>query len=142
MKTHIPKKDEIQKKWYVVDATGQVVGRLASKIARIIRGKHKPTFTPHLDTGDYVIVINAEKAVFTGKKEEKKLYHWYTGYPGGLRETTPARLRATHPERIIEHAVRGMLPKNKLGRKLAKKLFVYAGENHPHIAQKPEKIEL
>lgn len=142
MRTRTPKINEIKKKWYLIDATGKVVGRLASKIAVLIRGKHKPYFTPHLDTGDYVVVINADKVVFTGEKERKKIYRWYTGYPGGLRETTPAKLRTEHPDRILRHAVLGMLPKNRLGRKLAKHLFVYAGDKHPHQAQKPEKIEL
>ncbi len=142
MKTRTPKANEIEKKWYLIDAKGKIVGRLASKIAVLLRGKHKPGFTPHLDIGDYVVVINADKAIFTGKKEREKKYRWYTGYPGGLRETTPERIRATHPERILIHAVKGMLPKNRLGRKIAKHLFVYASEIHPHQAQKPEKLQI
>lgn len=132
----------MQKRWYVVDASGKTLGRLATQIAKIIRGKNKPIYTPHLDTGDYVIVVNAEKVALTGRKWDKKEYRWYTGYPGGLKSLTYRQLLARHPERIIEHAVRGMLPKNRLGRKLARHLFVYTGKKHPHQAQKPEKIDI
>ncbi|RKZ33870.1 50S ribosomal protein L13 [bacterium] len=142
MKTYIPKVDSLQKRWYVVDASGKTLGRLATQIAKIIRGKNKPIYTPHLDTGDYVIVVNAEKVALTGRKWDKKEYRWYTGYPGGLKSLTYRQLLARHPERIIEHAVRGMLPKNRLGRKLARHLFVYTGKKHPHQAQKPEKIDI
>ena len=137
-------KETAQKEWVVIDATDQVVGRLCSKVAKLLRGKYKPTFTPHVDCGDNVIIINADKVVFTGKKETEKLYTRYTGYPGGQRFNTPAELRK-HPygsERIIKHAVKGMLPKNTLGRAQGKKLKVYAGPEHPHAAQKPEKLEL
>jgi len=142
MRSYVPKVGSFQKRWYVVDASGKTLGRLATQIAKIIRGKNKPIYTPHLDTGDYVIVVNAEKVALTGKKWDKKEYRWYTGYPGGLKRLTYRQLLARHPERIIEHAVRGMLPKNRLGRKLARHLFVYRGKKHPHQAQKPEKIEI
>ncbi|MCD6098229.1 50S ribosomal protein L13 [bacterium] len=142
MRSYVPKVGSFRKRWYVVDASGKTLGRLATQIAKIIRGKNKPIYTPHLDTGDYVIVVNAEKVALTGKKWDKKEYRWYTGYPGGLKRLTYRQLLARHPERIIEHAVRGMLPKNRLGRKLARHLFVYRGKKHPHQAQKPEKIEI
>ncbi|HHL73491.1 MAG TPA: 50S ribosomal protein L13 [Bacteroidetes bacterium] len=141
MKTYIPKAHEIERKWYVVDAEGQTLGRLASRIATILRGKHKPYFTPHLDTGDFVIVINAEKINVTGKKAQQKVYSRHTGYPGGLRQVTFEDLRRTYPQRIISKAVWGMLPHNKLGRKLLKKLKVYGGPEHPHVAQSPEPLE-
>ncbi len=137
-KTRSVKKEDVQRKWYIIDAEGEVVGRLCSRIAHVLRGKHKPSYTPHVDGGDFVIVINADKVRFTGQKLDKKEYLRYTGYPGGQRKTTPRELLAKKPERIIEHAVRGMLPKNRLGRQMFKKLFVYAGEEHPHQAQKPE----
>lgn len=130
------------REWFVVDLQGQIVGRVASRIASILRGKHKPTFTPHTDCGDYVIVLNADKVRFTGKKMSDKEYVSYTGYPGGQRRKTPDQLMKRFPERIIEHAVRGMLPKNRLGRAMYKKLFVYAAESHPHLAQKPTTIDL
>lgn len=142
MKTPIPKVAEIQPKWFVVDAEGKVLGRLAVKIADIIRGKNKPTYTPHLDTGDYVVVINAEKVVLTGSKETQKVYQRYSGYMGGLKEQTAADVRAKTPERLIEDAVWGMLPKGRLGRAVFKKLKVYAGPANQHEAQKCEKLEL
>jgi len=142
MKTTLPKEDEIQRTWYVVDATGRPAGRLAVAIANILRGKTKPTFTPHLDTGDFVIVVNAEKVKLTGGKEEKKIYKDYTGYPNGLRERPAKMIRARKPERIIEQAVRGMLPHNRLGRQVYGKLKVYAGPDHPHAAQTPVPLDI
>ncbi len=130
----------IERKWYVVDAAGQTVGRLAADIAKVLRGKHKPTFTPHVDTGDFVIVINAEKVVFTGKKLTDKMYFRHSGYPGGTTFTAAGKLMEKAPEKVIEKAVRGMLPKNRLGAKMYRKLNVYAGEKHPHAAQKPEVL--
>lgn len=140
MQTVSIRKEDVVHKWYVVDAENQVLGRLASEVAKVLRGKHKPSYTPHVDTGDYVIVINADKVVLTGNKWEQKLYHWHTGYPGGLRETTAAKLRQRHPERLVEYAVRGMLPKTKLGRAMLRKLKVYAAATHPHTAQQPEPL--
>lgn len=142
MSTYIAKPAEITRKWYVVDAEGQVLGRLASQVAAILRGKHKPIYSPHMDVGDHVIVINAEKVRVTGKKAKSKRYYWNTLYPGGLRFKTYSDMLKEHPERIIEFAVSGMLPHNKLGRKMFKKLKVYVGENHRHQAQKPEKLEI
>ncbi len=142
MKTTLPKVSELNPRWVVVDAEGKILGRMAVEIARILRGKNKPTYTPHLDTGDYVVVINAEKVVLSGRKEETKIYQRFSGYRGGRKEVTAARIRATHPERLIESAVRGMLPKNRLGRQLYGKLKVYAGSEHPHQAQKPEAAEI
>lgn len=130
----------IERKWYVVDAEGKTLGRLASEIARVLRGKHKPIFTPHLDTGDYVIVINAEKVKVTGKKLDQKIYYHHSGYVGGMKETTLKKMLADKPERVIELAVKGMLPKGPLGRQMYKKLFVYAGPEHKHEAQKPEVL--
>lgn len=141
-KTKSANKETVEHKWLIIDAEGEVVGRLGSRIATILRGKHKPSYTPHVDCGDYVIVINAEKVRFTGLKTDQKEYLHHTGYPGGQRKATPRDLLAKKPERIIENAVRGMLPKNRLGRAMYKKLFVYAGSEHPHVAQKPEAIEL
>ncbi len=141
-KTQSAKKEEVQRQWYVIDATDQVLGRLASKVAKILRGKHKPIYTPHVDTGDYVIIINAEKVRLTGKKMTDKVYVRYSGYPGGERTLTPKDILKKHPERLVEMAVRGMLPKNRLGRQMFKKLFVYAGEQHPHQAQKPVQLNL
>jgi large subunit ribosomal protein L13 len=138
MGSFIAKPHEVEKKWYVVDAEGQTLGRLASEVASILRGKKKPIYTPHVDTGDYVIVINAEKVEVTGKKRKDKIYKRHTGYPGGLRETTFEKLQATKPEEIIRHAVKGMMPKGRLGRQMYKKLKVYAGAEHIHAAQKPE----
>ena len=142
MKTYIPKEDEIEKRWYAVDVDGAVLGRVATRIARILRGKNKPLFTPHMDIGDYVIVLNAAKVVTTGRKELTKTYFRHSGYPGGARFETAEKLRQRKPEELIRHAVRGMLPKNRLGRRLLKKLHVYAGADHPHIAQKPEALIL
>jgi large subunit ribosomal protein L13 len=137
-KTLVPKLENIEKKWYVIDAQNQRLGRLATEIANILRGKNKPTYTPHLDTGDYVIVINADKVVVTGKKAEQKLYRRHSGRPGGMKLETFAHLQQRIPERIIEKAVKGMLPKNSLGRSLFTNLKVYSGSSHPHEAQKPE----
>jgi large subunit ribosomal protein L13 len=125
-----------------VDASGQTLGRLASEVARIVRGKHKPIYSPSVDVGDYVIVINAEKVHVTGRKLDQKMYYRHSGYPGGLKEVSLRRMLETHPARVIEHAVRGMLPKNRLGRKMVKKLKVYAGSDHPHQAQQPEPLDL
>ena len=138
MKSYIAKAGDIQHNWYVIDAEGKTLGKLAAETAMILRGKKKPTYTPHLDCGDYVVVINAEKICVTGKKESDKIYKRHTGYPGGLREMTLAEMRAKKPEEIIRHAVKGMMPKGKLGRAMFKKLKVYAGPEHPHAAQKPE----
>ena len=140
MKTFISSAAAIERKWYVVDAEGKTLGRLASEIARVLRGKHKPIFTPHLDTGDYVIVINAEKVKVTGKKLDQKIYYHHSGYVGGMKETTLKKMLADKPERVIELAVKGMLPKGPLGRQMYKKLFVYAGPEHKHEAQKPEVL--
>lgn len=140
--TVMAKAKEVERKWYLFDAAGQTVGRLASEIAKVLRGKNKPIFTPHVDTGDFVIVINADKAAFTGKKLRKKLYFHHTGYPGGAKfEAAGDRMRK-FPERVIEHAVKGMLPKNKLGADMFRKLHVYKTDKHPHAAQKPELVEL
>ena len=134
------RKQDFVRKWYIVDAENQVVGRLASEVAKILRGKHKPFYTPHVDTGDYVVVINADKVVFTGNKWAQKLYRWHTGYPGGYREVTAGKMHQRRPERIIEYAIRGMLPKTKLGRAMFRKLKVYAADTHPHAAQQPEPL--
>ena len=140
MNTYMAKAEDVQRKWYVVDAEGVVLGRLASQVASILRGKHKPTYTPHVDTGDYVIVLNADKIVLTGKKLDQKVYYHHTGFPGGLKETVYRRLLAEKPEFAIQHAIVGMLPKGPLGRKMAKKLKVYAGSEHAHAAQQPETL--
>jgi large subunit ribosomal protein L13 len=140
-KTISANKETVQKEWVVVDAQDEVLGRLASQIAALIRGKHKTNFTPHVDCGDNVIVINAEKIRFTGKKMTDKIYVRHTGYPGGQRFATPRLLLEKHPERIIEHAVKGMLPKNRLGRQLFTNLHVYTGDNHPHAAQQPTVVK-
>ena len=142
MRTYMAKPEEIERQWYVVDATGQTLGRLATTVADILRGKHKPIYTPHVDTGDYVIVINAEKIELTGKKWEQKKYYRHSGYPGGLKEITYDKLLKKNPEFIIEKAVRGMIPHNRLGRQIIKKLKVYAGPDHPHQAQQPKELEL
>ncbi len=134
--------DEVAKKWYVVDADGKILGRVASRVAHILRGKHKPEFTPNADNGDFVVVINADKVHMTGKREDLKEYFHYTGYPGGAVFESYKDIMKTKPERVIEHAVRGMIPHTKLGRQIIKKLKVYAGPNHPHAAQKPEQITL
>lgn len=139
-KTKSAGKEDVLRKWHIVDAEGEIVGRLCSKIAHVLRGKHKASYTPHTDTGDCVIVINADKVRFTGNKLNAKEYIRYTGYPGGQRKATPRDLLAKKPEAIIENAVRGMLPKNTLGRQMFKKLFVYTGTEHPHAAQKPEEF--
>lgn len=141
-KTPSAKPAEVVRDWFVVDAENQVVGRVAARIAAILRGKHKPSFTPHVDTGDYVIVINADKARFTGSKERTKQYFRHTGYPGGARVTTPREVRPRKPEFIIENAVKGMLPRGPLGRQMYRKLKVYAGTAHPHEAQQPKELTL
>lgn len=140
--TYMAKPHEVERKWYTVDAAGQTLGRLASEVASILRGKFKPTYTPHVDTGDYVIVLNADQIQLTGKKWQQKKYYRHTGYPGGLKETTAQELLAKKPEKMIELAVKGMLPSNSLGRAQLKKLKVYAGSEHPHQAQQPEVWEL
>lgn len=142
MKTYSAKPGEVERKWYLIDAEGVILGRLASKCATILRGKDKPQYTPHVDTGDFVVVVNAEKIRVTGGKELKKEYFRHSGYPGGLKSETLEEALAKHPERVIEHAVKGMLPKTTLGRAQGLKLKVYAGPDHPHAAQQPEKIEM
>jgi large subunit ribosomal protein L13 len=142
MKSFLAKNEDVQQKWLLVDADGAILGRLAAKIAPILMGKHKPTYTPHVDTGDYVIVLNAEKIKLTGKKEEAKLYDYYTFYPGGHKYLNFAEMMAKNPERIIELAVKRMLPKSAMGDRMLKKLKVYTGTDHKHTAQAPEKIEL
>ena len=142
MKTYSLKTGDIQRRWYVIDAENQVLGRLASRVAHILRGKHKPHFSTHLDTGDHVIIINAEKIRVTGRKSEQKCYYRYSGYPGGLRVTPFKKLLTSKPERILETAIKGMLPKNRLGRQMYRKLKVYAGNDHPHQAQKPVVVTL
>ncbi len=142
MKTYIPKQEEIKRKWYLVDAEGKILGHLATKIAQILSGKNKPIYTPHLDTGDFVVVINARKVEVTGKKREGKVYYHHSGYPGGLKKRTFKELIEKKPEEIIIRAVKGMLPKNKLRKRMLKRLKVYSDASHPHQAQKPEKIEL
>jgi large subunit ribosomal protein L13 len=141
VRTYSPKASEIQRSWYVVDAEGMVLGRVATEVARILRGKHKPTFTPHMDTGDHVIVINADKVVLTSDKGSKLFVHRHSGYPGGLRTRSKGEMLATRPAESVRNAVRGMLPKNRLGRQMIKKLKVYAGPNHPHGAQTPQPID-
>ena len=140
MKTHLPKVNLDLRKWHVIDADGAVLGRLAVQVANILRGKNKPVYTPHLDAGDFVVVINAEKVVVTGKKETKKEFMTYSGWKGGEKYTTVAQLRARHPEMLITRAVRGMIPKNRLGRVLLTKLKVYKGDKHPHTAQQPQAL--
>ena len=140
--TYIAKEADVVKKWYVVDATDVVLGRMSAEIANILRGKNKPQYAPNVDMGDYVIVVNAEKVAVTGKKLEQKMYYHHSGWTGGLKETRLDKMLETHPERVIEHAVKGMLPKNALGRRMLGKLHVYAGAEHPHAAQKPETLEL
>ncbi len=142
MKTCATKPKDIERRWYVVDAEGKVLGRLASEVAKILQGKHKPYYAPHLDTGDYVIVINAAKIRVTGKKLEDKIYYRHSGYPGGLRSATLAEMLRKHPTRVIRLAVRGMLPHNRLGRAMMRKLKIYEGESHPHQAQNPRWLEL
>jgi len=142
MKTPMVKKEELTHRWLVVDANDAVLGRLSARISMILSGKSKPNYTPHVDTGDFVIVVNAEAVRLTGRKKENKIYYRYSGYPGGLKRVTAGKLLATHPERLIQYAVKGMLPKTRLGRAMYKKLKVYSGPEHPHAAQKPEKISL
>jgi len=142
MNTFVAKPHEVEKKWYIVDAEGQTLGRLASEVAKILRGKHKPIFTPHVDTGDHVIIINAEKVELTGKKWDQKMYYRHSGYPGGLTAMNYKTFIQTKPELLVEKAIKGMLPHNRLGRAMAKKLKVYRGSEHPHTAQKPEVLNL
>jgi large subunit ribosomal protein L13 len=142
MKTYMANNQTVERKWLVIDAAGQRLGRLSTEVAAILRGKHKPTFTPHVDCGDYVIVINAKEIELTGNKWDQKKYYSHSQYPGGLRETTAKKLNSKFPERLIEFAVKGMLPKGRLGRQMYKKLYVYEGQDHPHQAQKPEVYEL
>ena len=142
MTTVSAKKERVTRKWYVVDATGKTLGRLCTEIANRLRGKHKPEFTPHVDTGDYVVVVNAEKIVVTGKKATDKLYHHHSGYPGGIKSISFDKLLVKSPEMIIEKAVKGMMPKNKLSRAMLSKLKVYAGNDHPHSAQQPTLLEI
>ncbi len=142
MKTYATKPEDIERRWWVVDAEGKILGRLASEVAKILRGKHKPYFAPHLDTGDYVIVINAAKIRVTGKKLDDKIYYRHSGYPGGLRSTTLAEMLKKRPTRVMRLAVRGMLPHNRLGRAMMRKLKIYEGESHPHQAQNPQELEL
>lgn len=142
MSTFMANASNIERKWFVVDAEGKTLGRLASEVAKVLRGKHKPTFTPHVDTGDHVIVINADKIVLSGKKLQQKTYFRHSGYIGGTTFTTAERMLSDKPERMVELAIKGMLPKNRLGRQMYRKLNVYRGEEHPHAAQKPEVLEL
>jgi large subunit ribosomal protein L13 len=142
MKTYSPKPENLRREWFLVDASGQPLGRLASEVARRLRGKHKPEFAPHMDTGDHVVVVNAGQVRVTGNKETDKIYHHHTGYPGGIKSEPLKNVRQTHPERIIEKAVKGMLPKNSLGRSMFRKLHVYAGPEHRHAAQQPKPLEI
>ena len=142
MSTFMQKKETVDRKWYVVDAEGKTLGRLATKVATVLRGKHKPTYTPYVDCGDYVIVINADKVVLTGNKLEDKMYYYHSGFPGGLRERNAKTMIEKYPEEMVERAIKGMLPHNALGRAMGKKLFVYAGADHKHEAQKPEVMEV
>jgi large subunit ribosomal protein L13 len=140
-RTYSPKLAEIEHQWFVVDAAGVPLGRLSTLVAQRLMGKHKPTWAPHIDVGDFIIVVNAEKTVLTGRKEEQKMYHRHTGYPGGLKSATAGEVRQRRPTKLVEEAVRGMLPKSKLGRQLARKLKVYAGPEHPHQAQQPMPLD-
>ena len=142
MKTYVAKEHEVKKNWFVVDAADRTLGRLASEIARRLRGKHKPIFTPHADTGDFVVVVNADKVALTGRKWDQKIYYRHTGYMGGLKQISAKKLLEKRPEDIVRYAVRGMLPKNSLGRRQLKKLKVYAGPDHPHQAQEPQELEI
>lgn len=142
MKSYMQKKETVERKWYVIDAEGKSLGRVASKAAHILRGKHKATFTPHIDCGDYVIIVNASKVLLTGNKLEDKKYYSHSGYPGGLRTRTAKEMVEKYPEEMVEKAVKGMLPKNRLGRAMYKKLFVYAGSDHKHMAQKPSEMDV
>jgi len=141
MKTYQAKKEELNRQWYLMNAEGKVLGRLSTELAKILKGKNKPSYTPHVDTGDFVVVINAEKITLTGKKMKDKVYYHHTGYPGGIKETTAEKLLVKKPTEIIRMAVKGMLPKNSLGRQMLRKLKIYAGPNHPHEAQKPIPFE-
>ena len=141
MKTYWTKEEDVERKWFIVDAEGETLGRLASRIATILRGKHKPIYNPAVDTGDYVIVVNAEKIHTTGQRLDQKKYYSHSGYPGSLKEKTLREMLETNPDRVVQQAVRGMLPKNVLGRKMVRKLKVYAGPDHPHQAQQPEPLE-
>lgn len=140
--TYMQKKEEVVRNWYVVDAEGLTLGRLATKVAHVLRGKHKVTYTPHVDCGDFVIVVNADKVVLTGDKLDKKVYYDHSGYTGGLRERTARVMKEQYPVEMVERAVKGMLPNGRLGRQMYKKLFVYAGENHPHAAQQPVELKV
>ncbi len=142
MKSYMAKPSDVERKWYVVDAEGKTLGRISTEIANVLRGKNKPIYTPHVDTGDYVIVVNADKVVTTGKKLEQKMYYHHSEYVGGMKETTLKEMMKKKPEYVITHAVKGMLPKGVLGRQMLKKLFVYAGPEHKHAAQKPEVLEI
>ena len=142
MNSYMQKKETVTRNWFVIDAEGKPLGRVASKAAVVLRGKHKPTYTPHVDCGDYVIIVNASKVLLTGNKMEDKKYYNHSQYPGGLRIRTAKEMVERYPEEMVEKAVKGMLPKNRLGRSMYKKLFVYAGENHPHMAQKPEEMDI
>ena len=142
MKSYMQKKETVERNWYVIDATDVTLGRLASKVAHMLRGKHKATYTPHIDCGDYIIITNASKVKLTGDKLNKKIYYNHSGYTGGLRERTAREMKEKYPVEMVERAVKGMLPHNRLGRAMAKKLFVYEGETHPHMAQKPEVLEV
>ena len=141
-RTYVSKMEDVKREWYVADATGQTLGRLAAQIAHILHGKHKPVYSPSVDAGDYVIVVNAKRIRVTGRKLDQKIYYRHTGYPGGLRQITLRDQLRKHPARVVEHAVRGMLPKNRMGRRMFKKLKVYAGPDHPHAAQSPKPLEL
>jgi large subunit ribosomal protein L13 len=142
MKTYTAKAGEVRQDWYVVDAAGKVLGRLAAEIARRLRGKHKPEFTPHMDTGDYIVVVNADKLRVTGRKAESKIYYRHSGYPGGLYSTSFAKLHARHPDRVLKLAVKGMLPKGPLGYAMLRKMKIYSGVSHPHAAQQPKNLEI
>jgi large subunit ribosomal protein L13 len=142
MKTYMVNPNEIERKWFIIDAEGKTLGRLASEVAKILRGKNKPIYTPHLDTGDHVIILNAEKVVLTGKKLDQKMYTTHSGYPGGIKQVPYRRFLAEKPEKAVYEAIRGMIPHNRLGRKMIKKLRVYRGAEHPHEAQQPEVLEI
>ena len=142
MKSYMQKKETVERNWYVIDATDVTLGRLASKVAHMLRGKHKATYTPHIDCGDYIIIVNANKVKLTGNKLDDKMYYNHSGYAGGLRTRTAKEMVENYPVEMVERAVKGMLPHNRLGRQMYKKLFVYAGSEHPHTAQKPEKLEV
>lgn len=140
--TYMQKKETVERNWYVIDANGLTLGRLATQVAHVLRGKNKPTFTPHIDCGDYVIVVNADKINLTGNKLDKKVYYNHSGYTGGLRERTAREMKENYPVEMVERAIKGMLPKGRLGRQMYRKLFVYAGENHPHTAQQPVELKI